>query len=385
MAHVPRLRGHRRRAGGGRRATRSAAGPVSASSAHSGSAGGPRCPQPRGQSSMASARSENASITSSGAMWARPNDRMPGVSTTQPRTVQRQRHRLGRRVPALADAGHHADGPIRCGHKAIHQRRLADAGVARAARSTCRRAASSTASRASSRPAVTTVRSRPANCAANGSGGARSDLVRHRIGVEPAGVGGDQGPLDEAGARRRVGQRDDDQQLVGVGDDHPLGRVGVIGGAAQHRSAFAATHDAGQGVGLAGQVADDVDLVADDDRRAAQFPGPHRGDDAVRVAAERAAPPAAVDGDDHGRLGVGVLGAGLGARTRTAARAHPDIGLVVLVRRSRCFGSPARPACPSHIRGKSGRVLAVVPMSSTSTPGTRSPTIAPAVAIRWSA
>ena len=68
-------------------ATRRAAGPVRLSSAHSGSAGGPMCPQPRGQSLIASARSEKASITSSGWMWASPNERIPGVSITQPLRV----------------------------------------------------------------------------------------------------------------------------------------------------------------------------------------------------------------------------------------------------------------------------------------------------------
>ena len=37
------------------------------------------------------------------------------------------------------------------------------------------------------------------------------------------------------GARLRVGDRRDDRELVGVGDDDPLDRVGVVGGAAQHR------------------------------------------------------------------------------------------------------------------------------------------------------
>ena len=36
----------------------------------------------------------------------------------------------------------------------------------------------------------------------------------------------------------------------------------------------------------------------------------------------------------------------------------------------------------AHIAGKSGSVFAVVSMSATSTPSTRSPMIAPAVAIR---
>ena len=39
----------------------------------------------------------------------------------------------------------------------------------------------------------------------------------------------------------------------------------------------------------------------------------------------------------------------------------------------------------AHIAGKSGSVLPVVAMSSTCTPGTARPRIAPAVAIRWSA
>ena len=41
------------------------------------------CPQPRGQSLIASARSEKATTTSSGLIWASPNERIPGVSTTQ--------------------------------------------------------------------------------------------------------------------------------------------------------------------------------------------------------------------------------------------------------------------------------------------------------------
>ena len=118
---------------------------------------------------------------------------------------------------------------------------------------------------------------------------------------QPAGVGRDQRPIDQPGARRRVGQRHHDQQLIGVGDDHPFGGVGVIGGAPQHCSPRTATHDAGQRIGAAGQIADDVDVVADDDRCAAQFPGPHRGDMAVDVAVERTSPPAAVDADHHRR------------------------------------------------------------------------------------
>ena len=86
-----------------------------------------------------------------------------------------------------------------------------------------------------------------------------------------------------------------------------------------------------------------------------------------------------------GLVGVGVLGAGLGPRPRAPAGAHPDIGLVVLAAAQDGWttASLACPASmPAHSAGKSGSVLAVVAMSSTSTPGTRSPMIAPAVAIR---
>src|SRR5882757_2441652 len=216
-------------------------------------------------------------------------------------------------------------------------------------------------------------------------------LWRRKVGLrqaqdrrQPTRVGGDQRPLDEPGARWGVGQRDDDQQLVGIGDHHPFGGICVICGAAQHGSAFSASDDAGQGVLQPGQVADDVHVIADDDRGPAEFPGPHRGDHPVRGSAKGTAPPAAVDGDDHRLLGVGVVGSSLGPRPRALARAYPDIGLVVVVR---CQGiSGACPATMSaHMPGKSGSVLAVVAMSSTATPTTRSPMMAPAVAIRWSA
>ena len=143
-------------------------------------------------------------------------------------------------------------------------------------------------------------------------GGREVGLGQAQDREQSTGVGRDQRPVDQTGARRRVGQRHHDQQLIGVGDDHPFGRVGVIGGAPQQGSPRAAPHDAGQRVGAAGQIADDVDVIADDDRCAAQFPGPHRCDMAVDVAAERTSPAAAVDADHHRPLGVGMLRTGFG-------------------------------------------------------------------------
>ena len=195
----------------------------SVSSAHSGSAGGPRWPQPRGQSLIASARSENASITSSGSMWASPNDRMPGVSITQPRTVSGSATDCDDvcrplptpdTSPVARSASAQGDSPAWTSRPRS----------GRAARSILSTSSGATASSGSSRPAIAMVRSRPANCAANGSGGGEVGLGQAQDRRQPAGVGGDQRAVDEAGARRRVGERDHDQQLVGVGDDDPLGR-----------------------------------------------------------------------------------------------------------------------------------------------------------------
>ena len=198
---------------------------------------------------------------------------------------------------------------------------------------------------------------------------------------EAAGVGGDQRAVHQTGARRRVGECDHGHHLVGVGDHHPFGGIGVIGGAAQHRPAFAAPHDSGQGVRPARQVADHVDLVADHDRCTAEFTGPHGGHQPIRIPAEHDAPAAAVDRHHHARLGVGVLGANLGARTRAPTGTDLDVGLVVLAC-AQADPSMSDPSMSDHNRGNSGSVLAVVPMSSTVTPLTRRPTIAPAIAIR---
>ena len=163
-------------------------------------------------------------------------------------------------------------------------------------------------------------------------GGREVGLGQAQDRYQPAGVGRDQRSIDQAGARRRVGQGHHDQQLIGVGDDDPLGGIVVIGGAPQHCSPRPTPDDAGQGIRPTGKVANHVDVVADDDRCAAQFSCPHRGDPAIGVAVEHASPAAAVDADHHGRFCVGVFGAGLGPRSRTASRADLDVGLVVVAR-----------------------------------------------------
>jgi hypothetical protein len=65
--------------------------------------------------------------TSSGWMWANPNERIPGVSITQPLPCPDSA--MCRGVPSLADLGDLGKGPTRFWHKATDQSRLADAGV----------------------------------------------------------------------------------------------------------------------------------------------------------------------------------------------------------------------------------------------------------------
>ncbi len=329
---------------------------------------------------MASARSENASSTSAGAMWARPNDRMPGVSITHPDPCRGSATDwvevcLPLPTPDTTPTARKASGTRRFTNVDLptpEWPRNTVTLLGDQLRDPLQRIGSSRRDDRQVQP-----------CELRGErlGVGEVGLGEAQNGGQATRVGGDQRALDEADARGWIGQRDHDEQLIRVGDDDPLGRIGVICGTPQYRSAFVASDDPRERVGPARYVADDPHLVADHDRCPAELPGAHRGDDSFGISVERAAPPSAIDRDDHRVGGVGVLGPGLGPRTRAASGAHPDVGLVLVVAWSQAVAL----SMSAHIRGKSGSVLAVVPMSSTSTPGTRSPTMAPAVAMRWSA
>ena len=244
--------------------------------------------------------------------------------------LQRQRHRLRRRVPPLADAGDLADGAIRLGHKAIHQRGLPDAGVAEQHRhlvdqQRChrrragRRGLRSRWSGRGRRTARRTVRR-----------GARSDLVRHRIGVRPPAYAAIRArstrPVRGGGSasattisswsalatttrsvgsvssavRRNTVRRSPRRTMrarVSVRPDRsptrPTSSPTTIGVRPSSRARMAVTR-------------------------------------AVGVAAERTAPPPAIDRHHHALLGVGVVGPGLGPRPRAPTRPDPDVGLVVV-------------------------------------------------------
>ena len=82
---------------------------------------------------------------------------------------------------------------------------------------------------------------------------------------------GDQVAVDEAFPGLGIGSGDDDEHLVGVGDDHSLDLVGVIGAAAEERRTFDDPHDPREGALVSGEVADDANPVAVDDGVLAEF------------------------------------------------------------------------------------------------------------------
>ena len=289
-------------------------------------------------------------------------------------------------MPALADAADHPDGPLRVRHEHVDQGRLADPGVPDQRGDLV----------AQHLPQLVGVLvgagDHDRQVQLGVLGGERAGIgevglrqAQHRL--EPAGVGGDEAAVDEAGPGDRVGERGDDHQLVGVRHDHPLVGVGVVRGAAQHAGALRDADDAGEGVVGAGDVADEVDVVADDDRDPAHLAGAHRDDAGLGLVVGGAGPAAAVDADDHRGARVGVLGAALRPRPGAPPGPDPDVALVVAPRRAPAghAGIPAPCTSAGQSVAKSGRVLVVAVTSSISTPGTTRPTSAPAVAMRWSA
>ncbi len=301
--------------------------------------------------------------------------------------------RRARGVPAApGDVVDHADGAQGVRDEGVDDRRLADAGVPD--------------EHADPPGERVTHRVEPDDRAARATRGddvahrERRVLLEERCGVGDVGLGqqeqglhagvegGDEAAVDEAGAGFGVGQGGDDDELVGVGHEHPLDGVGVVGGAAQHGDAGGDPHDPGQAALGTGGVADEVHLVTHDDALATELAGPHRRDVLPGSGlADEDPVAAAVDAEDPGGHRVGVYRPLLGAGPGPApVGADADVGLVVVARGPRHQASAV--ARSWSIRSQrlvnSGIVLATVPTSSTTTPGTASPSTAPAITIRWS-
>ena len=210
-------------------------------------------------------------------------------------------------------------------------------------------------------------------------------------------IGGDQVAVDQSDARLRVRRGNDDEHLVCVGDDDALDGIRVVRAAAEQRDAGHDPHQTGEASLGPGRVADNVDAVARDDSVLAQFAGPGCGHPALgrQVLVEHDRVAAAVDGEDAAGQGVFVLRPGLGARfVALAVRAHPhtgfvELGFLVVIgagppRHRGTTGAVPEATRLSHSSTNWGRVFAVVPIFSISTPGTTRPIRAPAVAILWS-
>ena len=296
-----------------------------------------------------------------------------------------------------------AGGPLGVRHQRVDQGRLADARSARSsptpswpvARGPPRAGHRAAAVGGGARRVTSTGRSRSAYDAMQRGRVGEVGLGQHQHRIQVAGVGGDQAAVDETGARHRVRQCADDHQLVGVGHQHPFRRVGVVGGSSAEHASSAAPRS-----GRSGRACPARRRCRRPGRpgrrprpRGGRVPGPAWRSPvrALRARVDQAGVPAAVDrGDEPARprrrAPAGSWSAGglpRAGRTRTSSL-------------SQLFGEPAqrvtatdadraRPSMSPTSGRSPGRVLAVVPMSSTTTPGTRSPTMAPAVAIRWSA
>ena len=261
-----------------------------------------------------------------------------------------------------------------------------------------------------------------AYAAASSSGEARSALVSSSSGSIRASKAATRMRSIMPDAGRRVGQRGDDDELVGVGDDRPLVRVVVVGGPAQHGVALEHLDDAGQRALLAGDVAVQPDPVADDHAHPAELAGLGRVDLPTLVGAGQDHPVATpVDGHDHAdrvggvvrpvlRAGTGPTGpveagviveadaraeltGGCGSRRRRPAgdrrRARPvvDLGVDLLLdaRARRRLRSPSRRASAPTARRTSASSWRCRPRRRARRRATTRPSRAPAWAIRWSA
>ena len=355
---------------------------TASSSPHSGSSA--PWVQPRGQSSVISSRSGNASIRSSGSHVGepeRPDARGVDDPARRP-SGQREHERRGRGVPAAAgDRVDDADVAVGVRHQRVDQRRLADAAVPDQHAGPARAAASRSSVR--SPPRWVTTHGTPERAVGRraASPGRRG---RPWSGTAAAAMPGvvrrDQRPVDQPRPRLGVGQRGDDDELVGVGDDHPLDRVVVVGRTPQHGRPLARPR-------RSGPASRRRRTTSPTTRTRSPTTTPLRPSGRAFIAitvrpSTQQREAAAVDGDDHAVDGVVVGRALLGAGPGAAARAV--VVLVVLV--GVAAGRHGVTSSPAQNAGEVGEGLARWwRRPRPATPSTAAPTITPACAIRWSA
>ena len=119
--------------------------------------------------------------------------------------------------------------------------------------------------------------------------------------------------------------------------DSPPDGVGVVGAAPQHGATRLDALDPGEGIGVSGGVADQPDVVTDDDSLAPQLAGLHRDDHAFGDLAppdpgrHEHAVAASVAGADGAHPGVAVGRTVLRQWPRPATRAHSNVRRVEVV------------------------------------------------------
>ena len=136
-----------------------------------------------------------------------------------------------------------------------------------------------------------------------------------------------------------------------------------------------------QRVRAPGQVTHQPHVVSHADCLAPQFTGLDGNHLDGGISRQRTGDSASVN-SDHERINCIVV-----RRSLLAARSGTPPPLdahVVLIELATAHAASSPRTSAVHICANSGMVFAVVPMFSTVVPGTRSPTIAPKVAIRWS-
>ena len=207
-------------------------------------------------------------------------------------------------------------------------------------------------------------------------------------------VRGDQAAVDEPGARRRVGQRADDHQLVGVGDHHPFqpplgGGVVVVRGAAQHRACARRSGRSGPARPAAPEMSPTsatrspttTDLRPSSRARMAVIAASSGASASTQVYRPRstAITKPSTASSCCGRVRVRGREDRPG-RTRTSSSSYSR-----RLRQPAASASARAATIADHSAGNSGSVLEVHATSASSTPGTARPITAAACAIRWSA
>ena len=232
-----------------------------------------------------------------------------------------------------------------------------------------------------------------------GGGEGETPLAPEEVGAR-AELGGDAGTLLAGELLPLIGDRRDEALLPGGGAASGVGAelVGVVGGAGAELDGLTVGVLGLAPVGSGGQSdGGDEERVVEEGKLevAALVAASKRGgllqkrapkvSTIVQIDNEASEPFTIVEVFTDDR--IGVLGAHLGARPAAAAvGTHANVGLVVLglvlvvVR-----VPPAHASICSQSFVNCGSVFDVDPMSSTTTPGTARPMIAPVVAIRWSA